>query len=279
MGFDAGDPCVWLKNILSDIERGTPLLRRYGQHLMTDCRLGTLFMESLSRLGVSTVLEVGAGPGLLTKFIVRAVKHLVAVELDVRFSRYGSRLVREEPKVEYLLGDGLKMVKERVVRADAVVSNTPYSITGPFIASIVKSNIPYALITLQKEVGERLIASPGSREYGRVTVLVQSFMKPSIVDYVSPESFHPPPKVWSALVLLERRREWTRGDELFEELLKCLFNQRRRKASKVFRECSTRLAGVTPAAEELKALVGERRVYQLNVDEFNALAEMIRRLF
>lgn len=276
MGLTADDPCVWLKETLSEVRRGIPLLRRYGQHLMSDCRLGTLFAESLARLDVDTVLEVGAGPGLLTKFVGRVVKQLVAVELDIKFLRFGVRLVEEEPNVEYLLGDGLKMIEKGVLRADAIVSNTPYSITGPLIASVVKSNIPYALITLQKEVGERLVALPGGRNYGRVTVLVQKFMKPVIVDYVSPESFYPPPKVWSALVLLKRYREWTCKDELFEKLLKCVFNQRRRRAIKVVRECFRRLADVAPTDEHLKSLIGEKRVYQLSVDDFNTLIEMIR---
>lgn len=275
MGFSDEDLCAWLKEETLDLMRRVPLARRYSQHLMIDCRLGNLFAEVLSRLGVETAVELGAGPGLLTRFISRVTKHLVAVELDFKFLQLGSRVASEELNVEYLLGDGLKLLERGVLRVDAVVSNTPYSITGPFIASIIKSNIPYALITLQREVGERLIAAPGSRRYGSITVLTKRYMKPEVVDYISPESFYPPPRVWSAMVLLRRHRDWVEGDELFEELLRCVFNQRRKKALKVVNACVSKISTTVPRCEELRTLLGGKRVHQMSVEDFNNLVEVI----
>ncbi len=275
MGFSDEDLCAWLKEETLDLVRRIPLARRYSQHLMVDCRLGNLFAEVLSRLGVETAVELGAGPGLLTRFISRVTRHLVAVELDFRFLQLGSRVAGKEFNVEYLLGDGLKLLERGTLRVDAVVSNTPYSITGPFIASIIKSNIPYALITLQREVGERLVAAPGGRRYGSVTVLTKRYMKPEIVGYISPESFYPPPRVWSAVVLLKRHREWVEGDELFEELLRCVFNQRRKKALKVVNACLSKISAAVPRYEALRALLGEKRVHQMSVEDFNNLMEVL----
>ncbi|MEM4697244.1 MAG: 16S rRNA (adenine(1518)-N(6)/adenine(1519)-N(6))-dimethyltransferase RsmA, partial [Zestosphaera sp.] len=221
-----------------------------------------------------SAMEIGAGPGLLTKFIKDAVKYLVAVEIDIKFLKFGIELASEEPNIEYLMSDGLKLLNNNALRVDAVVSNTPYSLTGPLLASIVKSNIPYALLTLQKEVSERLVATPSNKSYGRVSVFIQSFMKPEIIDYVSPTAFYPPPKVWSALVLLKRRREWREEDKIFEEFIKCVFNQRRKKALKIVRECTDKLSLKEIGDSILRDLIGDKRVYELNVETFNVLMKL-----
>jgi 16S rRNA (adenine1518-N6/adenine1519-N6)-dimethyltransferase len=269
------DPCSWLKKVSAEVIKELPLTKRYSQHVMVDCKLGYLFRENLSRLNVRSAVEIGAGPGLLTKFIKDSVNYLIAVELDIKFLKFGNRLISEEPNVEYLMSDGLKLLDSKVLRVDAVVSNTPYSLTGPLLASIVKSNIPYALLTLQKEVGERLVAEPGSRSYGRATVFVQNFMKPEIIDYVSPTSFYPPPKVWSALLLLRRYRVWREEDETLEKLIKCLFNQRRKKALKIVKECVDKLSPRRLEESELRNLIGEKRVYELSASTINAIHELI----
>ncbi|MEM4471173.1 MAG: 16S rRNA (adenine(1518)-N(6)/adenine(1519)-N(6))-dimethyltransferase RsmA [Zestosphaera sp.] len=268
------DLCLWLKKVSAEIIKELPLMRRYSQHIMIDCKLGYLFREALLKLNVKSAMEIGAGPGLLTKFIKDAVKYLVAVEIDIKFLKFGIELASEEPNIEYLMSDGLKLLNSNALRVDAVVSNTPYSLTGPLLASIVKSNIPYALLTLQKEVSERLVATPSNKSYGRVSVFIQSFMKPEIIDYVSPTAFYPPPKVWSALVLLRRRREWREEDKIFEEFIKCVFNQRRKKALKIVRECTDKLSLKEIGDSILRDLIGDKRVYELNVETFNALMKL-----
>ncbi|MEM4607649.1 MAG: 16S rRNA (adenine(1518)-N(6)/adenine(1519)-N(6))-dimethyltransferase RsmA [Zestosphaera sp.] len=268
------DLCLWLKKVSAEIIKELPLMRRYSQHIMIDCKLGYLFREALLKLNVKSAMEIGAGPGLLTKFIKDAVKYLVAVEIDIKFLKFGIELASEEPNIEYLMSDGLKLLNSNALRVDAVVSNTPYSLTGPLLASIVKSNIPYALLTLQKEVSERLVATPSNKSYGRVSVFIQSFMKPEIIDYVSPTAFYPPPKVWSALVLLRRRREWREEDKIFEEFIKCVFNQRRKKALKIVRECTDKLSLKEIGDSILRDLIGDKRVYELNVETFNVLMKL-----
>ncbi|MEM0086242.1 MAG: 16S rRNA (adenine(1518)-N(6)/adenine(1519)-N(6))-dimethyltransferase RsmA [Zestosphaera sp.] len=268
------DLCLWLKKVSAEIIKELPLMRRYSQHIMIDCKLGYLFREALLKLNVKSAMEIGAGPGLLTKFIKDAVKYLVAVEIDIKFLKFGIELASEEPNIEYLMSDGLKLLNNNALRVDAVVSNTPYSLTGPLLASIVKSNIPYALLTLQKEVSERLVATPSNKSYGRVSVFIQSFMKPEIIDYVSPTAFYPPPKVWSALVLLRRRREWREEDKIFEEFIKCVFNQRRKKALKIVRECTDKLSLKEIGDSMLRDLIGDKRVYELNVETFNVLMKL-----
>lgn len=275
MTRERSDPCLWLKEITAEIIKELPLMKRYSQHIMVDCRLGYLFRETLSRLNVRSAMEIGAGPGLLTMFIKDVVKYLVAVELDIKFLEFGSKLFSDEPNVEYLLSDGLKLLNSNALRVDAVVSNTPYSLTGPILASIIKSNIPYALLTLQKEVCDRLVATPGDKSYGRVTIFVQNFMKPEVIDYISPTAFYPPPKVWSALVLLKRHREWREEDKIFEEFIKCIFNQRRKKALKIVKECISRLSLKEVEDNTLRDLLGTKRVYELSIETLNSIMKFV----
>jgi len=85
------DPCSWLKKVSAEVIKELPLTKRYSQHVMVDCKLGYLFRENLSRLNVRSAVEIGAGPGLLTKFIKDSVKYLIAVELDIKFLEFGSK--------------------------------------------------------------------------------------------------------------------------------------------------------------------------------------------
>jgi 16S rRNA A1518/A1519 N6-dimethyltransferase RsmA/KsgA/DIM1 with predicted DNA glycosylase/AP lyase activity len=100
-------------------------------------------------------------------------------------------------------------------------------------------------------------------------------MKPEIIDYVSPTSFYPPPKVWSALLLLRRYRVWREEDETLEKLIKCLFNQRRKKALKIVKECVDKLSPRRLEESELRNLIGEKRVYELSASTINAIHELI----
>ncbi len=231
---------------------------------MVDCKLGIAFLNAVKELNVRTAMELGAGTGFLTKFLAFAVNHLVAVELDIRLVKYLITIAEDHSNVSVILGDGLHLLKSNALRVDAVVSNTPYSITGPLIASIVKSNIRYGILTLQKEVADRLVSSAGSSNYGRITVFTNIYMRPKVLSIFSPNSFYPRPKVWSALVILERIKNWNSKEVVLEELIKCLFNQRKRKAFKVLSKCVENLSLNSGSLNLLKNKLNNLRVFELS---------------
>lgn len=234
---------------------------------MVDCKLGMAFLKAVKELNVRNAMELGAGAGLLTKFLTPVVNHLIAVEIDVRLAKYLTTIVEDHSNVSVILGDGLHLLKSCALKVDAIISNTPYSITGPLIASIVKSNVRYGILTLQKEVADRLVSSAGSSNYGRITAFTNIYMRPKILSIFSPDSFYPRPKVWSALLVLERVRSWSSEESILEELIKCLFNQRKRKATKVLGKCvedlNLSLEGLNLVKDKLKDL----RVFELSPND------------
>ena len=184
------------------------------------------------------------------------------MELDGRLLPVLREVSAEHAKVNIVNADILYLNTRRV---ECIVGNPPYSITGPLLSKIVVDYQPrFAALTLQKEVAERLASRPGSSSYGRITVLVQAVYNVRLGGYYPPKSFYPPPDVASRVVVLEiRERLPAKLLHRLEEVSRCLFSERRKKASKVVRKC----CGVIP-----RWLNGEKRVYELEPGEVLRLA-------
>jgi len=238
--------------------------KKLSQHFVVDSRLISELLGNILRFKPKFVVEVGTGLGVLTTYLASISKYVVSIELDSSLAEVATKYVYEAgvgSKVDVVVGDGVKLLRGGFRDVELVVSNVPYSITGPLINSIIKSNCRAAVLTLQKEVADRLIATPGSRGYSRLTVMVNTFMNVELGGLYSPKSFYPKPKVSSRVIVLRRVREW--GDEwvVFEDLIRCLFNQKRKLAMKVLRRC------VEVCDESiLNDLVRGRRVYELPID-------------
>jgi len=238
--------------------------KRLSQHFVVDYRLVSELLDAILRFKPKFVVEVGTGLGILTTYLASISKYVVSIELDSSLAEVATKYVYEAgvgSKVDVVIGDGVKLLRGGFRDVELVVSNVPYNVTGPLINSIIKSNCRAAVLTLQKEVADRLIATPGSRGYSRLTVMVNTFMNVELGGLYSPKSFYPKPKVSSRVIVLRRVREW--GDEwvVFEDLIRCLFNQKRKLAMKVLRRC------VEVCDESiLNDLVRGRRVYELPID-------------
>lgn len=247
---------------------GVRAKKKLSQHFIVDRKLLYEVLERVSKLRPSRVVEVGTGLGLLTACLSDVANYVVSIELDSRLANIAVDFLNREVSfkvVDVLVGDGLFLLHSGLREADIVASNVPYSITGPLINSIVKSNCRAAVLTLQNEVAERLTALPGSKGYSRLTVMVNTFMNVELGGLYPPTSFIPHPKVYSRVVVLMRIRKW--GDEwrMYEDLMRCLFNQKRKLARKVLRNC---LKGSLSSEEvlELEDLTEGKRVYQLDVE-------------
>ena len=235
--------------------------RKLGQSFLVEPRLAAEVARHAS--GCRRVLEPGAGLGVVTARLSDVAWHVEAVELDTRLLPALRELADEHVNVDVVHGD---ILEYRPRRVECVAGNPPYSITGPLLSHIVVEIMPdRAVLTLQKEVAARLAARPGSKAYGRITVLVQAVYDVKLGGVYPPSAFYPPPDVYSQVVVLSARR---RLDAVvlrrLEELTRCLFAQRNRRASKVLREC----CGVD------KAEYGDRRVYQLSPEEILAILEV-----
>ncbi len=238
---------------------GKPL--RKDQRFLTDRRALERIVAWADPRPSDTVLEVGAGPGNLTALLAGRGCRVVAVEKDRRLAEDLRRL--SLPGVEVVEGDALKVPWPPF---DLFVSNIPYSITTPLLFRLLERPFRRAVVTLQREVAERLNARPGTRDYGRLTVSVGRRASVRVLGTLPPSAFAPRPRVASAVVLLEPRAPPSPDDPWFAEVLRVLFSRRRKKIGSTARDVWS--------VEWVRH--GERRPGELTPEEMEALAMEVR---
>jgi 16S rRNA (adenine1518-N6/adenine1519-N6)-dimethyltransferase len=157
---------------------------------------------------VDLVVEIGPGRGALTEKLLKRAARVVAIELDPFLVEHLRRKFADQPRRDVVHADILSTDLARWGRAP-VAGNLPYYITSPILEQTVRGCAPRAVFLIQKEVAERLVARPGSRAYGFLTVATALFASARLLFEVKAAAFHPPPKVDSAVVLLEPHgRDW-----------------------------------------------------------------------
>ncbi len=223
------------KEILKRLQH---LPKRYlGQNFLIDERVRERILHEADLSKDDAVLEVGPGLGVLTIPLSERAGRVIAIEKDRVLARYLKEEVGERPNVEIIEGDALKVsyreMAERVQRRLKVVSNLPYSIASPLVLKFLEEREAFEsiLVMLQREVAMRMVASPGTKAYGFLTVMVRLFTDPTIVTIVSPRAFYPRPKVYSALVhfrILERPRAEIEDLRSFKRLVSHAFGKRRK---------------------------------------------------
>jgi 16S rRNA (adenine1518-N6/adenine1519-N6)-dimethyltransferase len=152
------------------------------------------------------VVEIGPGRGALTEKLLRRASRVIAVEIDPYLAGHLRRKFAGEERLEIIQQDVLEVDFSRWGRAP-VVGNIPYYITSPILAKVARLDVTRAVFLIQKEVAERVVAKPGERAYGFLTVQIALWMEARQLFEVKPAAFHPPPKVDSAVVLLEPRKQ------------------------------------------------------------------------
>lgn len=150
------------------------------------------------------VIEIGPGRGALTAKLLERASRVIAIEVDPHLAAHLRTRFAGEPRLEIVQGDVLATDLTQWGRLP-VVGNLPYYITSPILEKTVRLGAPRAVFLIQKEVAERLVAAPGSRDYGFLTVATALFATTRLLFEVQAAAFHPPPKVDSAVVLLEPR--------------------------------------------------------------------------
>ncbi len=189
-----------------------PRLRRpkLGQHFLTDPGYRSRIAQSLSLQPDELVIEIGAGRGDMTRLLAGRARKVIAVEIDPALAQKLKEKFRSQARVEILHADILSVnIAELCRRAGSdvcfVFGNLPYYITSPIIHHLVRysASIRGMALLVQREVAERLAATPGTRAYGYLSVLTQLTSRTRMVFTVPPGAFSPPPKVHSALVSFE----------------------------------------------------------------------------
>ena len=252
--------------------------RRLGQNFVV-CE--GLLDDMVSYASVSSddvVLEIGAGLGFLTERLAERAAKVIAVELDRRLVEFLCFRFRNSRNVEVVSGDFLDL---ELPRFDKVVSNVPFSISSPLTFKLAEyGGFDCAVLTYQKEFAERMVASVGSKCYGRLTVTVNFFFNVMLLGSVSRSCFYPSPDVDAAVVKLvpKGRRCLSDFDLFFLWLVSFLFSQRNRKVrNAVLTYCRSKGLSRDEWTNLLENLpLREIRVRDLGLDDFLRLASFLR---
>jgi 16S rRNA (adenine1518-N6/adenine1519-N6)-dimethyltransferase len=206
--------------------------KHLGQHFLTDPSVAGRIVDALQVPSGDTVLEIGPGTGVLTEHLLEKEIQLLPVEID---QESVDHLKHRWPILEdrILVLDFLKMnLDEHIPGPVHIIGNFPYNISSQILFRVLeyRQQVPTVVCMLQKEVAMRIASPPGSRAYGILSVLLQSYYNIEYLFSVKPGSFFPPPKVTSGVIRLTRnnRDRLPCDEKLFVKVVKTTFNQRRK---------------------------------------------------
>ena len=243
-----------------------------GQHFLTDLSVAQRIAETITS---GRVLEIGPGMGVLTQYLLKNKDiDLTAIELDRESVAY---LKEWYPELKLIEGDFLKLDLDTLYPDGdfCVIGNYPYNISSQIFFKVLdyKDRIPVCSGMIQKEVAERIASKPGKKAYGILSVLLQAYYDIEYLFTVHENVFSPPPKVKSAVVRLTRNRRHELGcdEQLFKQVVKTAFNQRRKQ----MRNSLMSLIGKDNPL--LSDPVFTKRPEQLSVEEFIELTNLIEK--
>lgn len=247
-----------------------------GQHFLTDPNIIRKIIALADIRSDETVLEIGPGRGAITGPLCRLAKSVIAVEVDRQLGEYLSQTLTDCRNLELRIGDALEFSFETVPPGTVVVANLPYNLSTPILFRLLEARRRFTrmILMLQTEVARRLVAKPGGKTYGSLSVGVQRWTTATLAFTVSPGCFRPPPEVGSAVVKLVVRHDEVENpaeDAHFLRIVRAAFAHRRKTLTNSLRD-----AGLDPdvIASGLAAagIAGTRRAETLTIQEFVCLA-------
>jgi 16S rRNA (adenine1518-N6/adenine1519-N6)-dimethyltransferase len=220
--------------------RVPPVRKSLGQHFLNDRRILERIADALELTGSETVLEIGPGRGSLSDVLVSRAKRLVLIEYDRALAALLRERYANTPSVEVVEADVLTVNLGAVAGGPyCLVGNVPYYITTPILFHALEPPRPErAVYLVQREVADRIVASPGTKEYGALSVNVQALAHAKMMFRVAPGSFQPPPKVESAVVRIEPRSDPAidaAHEENFRRFVIDTFSMRRKQMRRILR--------------------------------------------
>lgn len=264
--------------------------KKFGQNFLIDTHVLDKIIRSAEISKDDMVLEIGPGIGTMTQYLACAAGKVIAVEIDRALipiledtldGFHNVQVINED----FLKLDLLKLVEEENGgRPIKIVANLPYYITTPIIMSLFENKVPLKCITVmvQKEVADRMQASPGCKDYGALSLAVQFYAKPYIVANVPPNCFMPRPRIGSAVIRLERYEVppvAVKDEKLLFQIIRASFNQRRKTLANGLKNS----AELDFSKEEIEAAIGKLgkgagiRGEALTLEEFASLSNFLFR--
>lgn len=249
--------------------------KHLGQHFLKSESIAEIIVSALPITDdYETILEIGPGMGILTKYLLKiSSKKLIAVDIDTESINY---LKNKYPKLNIIEGDFLQLNLDEISSNKiAVIGNFPYNISSQILFKILENReiVSFIVGMFQKEVAYRIASVPGNKDYGILSVLMQTFYNVKYLFSVDEHEFSPPPKVKSGVLLFSIKESNLQCKEkLFFNVVKTAFNQRRKTLRNALKPLNVNLSGT----ESEKFL--DKRAEQLSHEEFSFLATEIEKL-
>ena len=264
--------------------------KKYGQNFLIDTHVLDKIIGAAQIGPDDFVLEIGPGIGTMTQYLAEAAREVVAVEIDTKLIPILQDTLKEYDNVTVLNEDILKVYIRKIAEEKnggkpiKVVANLPYYITTPIIMGLFESEVPLDSITVmvQKEVADRMQVGPGTKDYGALSLAVQYYAEPYIVDIVPPYFFIQRPYFGSAFIRLSRYQEKPvkLNDASFMfKIIRASFNQRRKTLQNgLYNSSELRIPKEkTVAALEEMGLTPTIRGEKLSLEEFAQLSDILGR--
>ena len=230
--------------------------KRFGQHFLHDSGVIDDIITSIVPTSEQTLVEIGPGQGAITTPLARLAGHLHVVEFDRDLAARLRREYRDSERVTVHEADALRFDFGALGSGLRVVGNLPYNISTPLLFHLnsFRDHIRDMHFMLQKEVVDRMAAAPGNRDFGRLTVMLGSYLQIVHLFDVPPDAFTPPPKVMSAVVRLAPLPAGTHridSEPMLAKIVSQAFSQRRKTVRNALRSCASEeqlvAAGIDPS--------------------------------
>ena len=203
--------------------------KRFGQNFLVDHRIINQIISTISPKNDDSIVEIGPGKGAITFPIIEHLDHLNVIEIDRDL--VSMLKSKEQEKLTIFQADALTFDFSQISNKLRVIGNLPYNISSPLLFHLLdyRKQIIDMTFMLQKEVVDRIVAPPGSKTYGRLSVMMQAFYEVELMFVVPKESFEPQPKIESAILYLKTREQpLVKNSKPLEEIVKLAFSQRRK---------------------------------------------------
>ena len=260
--------------------------KQLGQNFLVNPEVLNIILEAGELTESDTVIEIGAGLGHLTDGLAARAKQVIAVEVDELLYKALAAQFSTDSRVHLLNADILKLELNSLFESNntphhyKVIANLPYNITTPILWKLLayQKQMHSCVLMMQKEVAERIVAGPGGKDYGALTIGVAYHAEARLIATLSPENFYPTPKVDSALLKLtmrERPKVSVENEALFFKIVRTAFRTRRKMLKNALvRGRFASADGLAAAFKEL-GIAPERRAETLDIAEFAAFANFL----
>jgi 16S rRNA (adenine1518-N6/adenine1519-N6)-dimethyltransferase len=240
------------------------------QHFLIDEQVLERIIEYGKLTNADTVLEIGAGYGNLTAKLAKKAGKVIAIEVDPELALS----IKRVKNVEVIMGDALK---EDFPHFNKVISNLPYSISSPVTFKLLQHGFELGILMYQHEFAKRLVASPGIKDYGRLSIAVRYHARVDILEVVSRHAFSTPPEVDSAIVrVVPRPPPYEVKDvDFFRRFITAAFSQRRKKLRNAILNNAAMLGINESALEKLPQDIIEQRAEMLSPEELARLSDLL----